>query len=159
MTRAEDKFAEFHQFGPRGSGPFAPYLSIPRRARRVGNAKYVLYRSDKLNPSTGEDEGFIDYIHEHDPGVHTYRADDSVGPMVRVPEFLLECSRLVFLGECLGFGYADAKGLVEAEPDGRTAELYTLPSGKALLVIEDKSRICAMMWGGKLGVESRGIVG
>ena len=65
MRRAIEKFREFHQFEPRDIGTFKRGFRIPRRAIFAGEASYVLYRSDKLNPGTGEDEGDIDYIHEH----------------------------------------------------------------------------------------------
>jgi len=38
-------------------------------------------------------------------------------------------------------------------------ELYTIPAGTALLVVEDKRHVAAIIWGGALGVECRGIVG
>jgi hypothetical protein len=161
VKAAVKKYVEFHQFEPRSIGEFGHGFSVPREAFKVGTGKYVLYRSDKLNPTTGEDEGFIDYIHEHKPGVSVYRTDaPDDGPLRRVPKYICETSQLVLLGECLGFAYEDEEGQeIVAEPGKSFVQLYTIPSGKALLVIEGQSRVCALIWGGKLGVEPRGIVG
>ena len=161
MSRAEKKYVEFHQFEPREIGKFGKGFSIPERAELAGRGIYVLYRSDKLNPTTGEDEGVIDYIHKHKAGVKVYRVDDEeVGPSRKVPQFITGAKELTLLGQCLGFAYEDSEGQeVVGEPSYKNCELYTIPSGKALLVIESKRRVCALIWGGKLDVEARGIVG
>lgn len=153
-------FEDFHSFEAREVGAFPSRFRIPREAHYAGDGNYVLYRSDKLNPTTGIDEGTIDYIHEHNDGVKIYRTDANFsGPVRRVPKWIHETKSLVLLGTCLGFGYVDADGYdVEAEPTGKKPELYTVPSGKALLVVQDKRRVLALIWGGKLGVEARGIV-
>lgn len=159
MKRAIDKYVEFHQFDPYEIGEFARGFQIPHDVTLVGAGRYVLYSSDKLNPSTGEDEGFIDYIHEHKPGVRVYRPGVP-GRSRRVPGYIRDVSELVLLGECMGFGYDDGDGNeVAAEPDAALTELYAIPSGKALIVVENKRCVCALIWGGKLGVEARGIVG
>jgi hypothetical protein len=66
---------------------------------------------------------------------------------------------LVRLGQCLGFEYESPSGAIEAVTEPPLPELYTITTGRALLVIQGKRRICALIWGGKLRVESRGIVG
>jgi hypothetical protein len=161
MSSAIKKYIEFHQHEPRKVG-FAKALSIPSHVICVGEAKNVLYRSDKLNPGTGEDEGEIDYIHDHSRGVHVYRCDrGAVGTEVAVPAFLRNARDIVKLGDCLGFEYEDADGdivQVQGNTKGGLPELYTIANGKALLVIQSKRTIMTLIWGGKLGVERRGIV-
>jgi hypothetical protein len=162
VSRAVKKFVQFHQREPRRSGSFASSLVIPDAAICVGAAKNVLYSSDKLNPETSEDEGWIDYIHEHDAGVKVYRCDRAakgLGDLVTVPSWLRRTTELTWLGDCLGFAYTDYDGKEhEAKGQGLLPELFTTPNGKALLVIQNKRTLCALIWGGRLGVEPRGIV-
>jgi hypothetical protein len=119
----------------------------------------VLYRSDKLDPETGrQPRKPIDYIHEHDGGVHVYRTDGRAD--TEVPRFISGAKELVLLGQCLGFAYEDVDGGEEVEAQVRTPypDLYTIPSGRALLVIQGRRSVLAIIWGGRLGVEARGIV-
>ena len=159
--RALRMFRGFHKRDWRKAGDFSPDLVIPDRVTLLGDAKFVLYKSDKLNPETEADEGWIDYIHEHGRGVKVCRADASgrkVGD-IAVPAWLQKQTELVWLGDCNGFAYWDADG-TERDIKGSKPypELYTVPSGKALLVIQNKRTLLAMFWGGRLGVEPRGIV-
>ena len=161
VKEAIDKYVEFNSMDPKEIGDFAKGFRIPSIAIMCGDANYILYRSDKLNPTTGEDEGVIDYIHHHKKGVKVYRTDDSAEGYVRkVPRKIYSAKWLVLLGDCMGFAYEDINGVkVEAKANKPYPELYTTPDGRALLVIEDKKRVDALIWGGKLGVERRGIVG
>lgn len=160
MSKAVAKYREFHQLPPRKIGEFRNGFSIPRTVVMAGPAHHVMYRSDKLNPSTGKDEGVIDYIHDHDPGVHVYRTDaDCPGEVCAVPAWLQRVQSLILLGQCLGFEYSSPDGIVQAVVEPPLPELYTITTGRALLVIQNKRSIKAIMWGGKLGVEARGIVG
>jgi hypothetical protein len=154
------KYVEFHQFEPRKVGKFRSSFEIPAEVKFAGDATFVLYRSDKLNPTTGADEGTIDYIHDHKDGVKVYRTDAHFsGRSKRVPKWIRETKSLVRLGICTGFGYVDKDGYeIEAKTRSPLPELYTIPSGKALLVIQSKRRVIALIWGGRLGVEGRGIV-
>jgi hypothetical protein len=160
MNRAVRKYVEFHSHEPVKIGSFHLDLEIPEQAMLVGDAVNVLYTSDKLNPTDGRDEGWIDYIHEHGRGVRVYRCDRSGGGRLRtVPAWIHGARELTWLGNCLGFEYTDLDGhSVEAKGTGTLPELYTIPSGKALLVIQGKRTVLALIWGGKLGVEHRGIV-
>lgn len=160
MNRAVRKYVEFHQHDPTKIGSFHADLEIPETAVCVGDAINVMYRSDKRNPSTGADEGWIDYIHEHSSGVKVYRCDPGAHGISRdVPKWLRGVGGLAWLGDCIGFAFQDADGrTVEARGTTPLPELYADPSGRALLVIQGKRRILAMIWGGKLGVEPRGIV-
>lgn len=156
---AEKLYREFHQNEPRRVGSFGPSFRIPARARAAGDALEVLYRSDKRDPATGrQPRKPVDYIHEHDPGVRVYRTDGM--PDTDVPEYIAKATELVLLGECLGFAYHDEESDQEVEAQVRTPypELYAVPSGKGLLVVQSKRSVLAVIWGGRLGVEARGIV-
>lgn len=158
---AVSMFRRFQGFEPRKIGEFSHGFSIPTHATLAGPAFNVMYRSDKNNPSTGKPErGPIDYIHDHDDGVNVYRCDRSAGrPDTAVPGWICDVEELVKLGDCLGFTYEDDSGdAIEASPTHPMPELYTIPSGRALLVIQSKRKVLALIWGGKLGVEARGIV-
>lgn len=154
---AKEKFEEFHRKKPtkiftRATSP------IPAKVRELGKAMFVLYRSSKNDPDTGRPVPKpIDYIHEHDAGVHCY--SPARGGTVAVPAFIRDAEALVLLGTCLGFAFKDGGKTREAESIKPFPELYATPCGKALLVIQDKTDVLAIVWGGALGVESRGIVG
>lgn len=164
MARSATRmYVGFHQHDPRKVGDFHRELVIPDTAMCVGDAVNVLYRSDKLNPTTGQDEGWIDYIHDHKNGVKVYRCDRAAESLElaverTVPSWLRNVRELTWLGDCLGFAYHDGDREHEARGTKPLPELYTTPSGKALLVIQGKRRLLALVWGGKLGVEPRGIV-
>ena len=159
MSKAVRKYVEFHQHEPKKVGAFNSSFAIPATAVCVGQAVNVLYRSDKLNPTTLEDEGWIDYIHDHDGGVKVYRVDGSAqGPERAVPAWLRNTHELTWLGQCLGFAYKADGEKIEAEGKKPLPDLYATPNGKALLVVQGKRRVLALIWGGRLGVEARGIV-
>lgn len=160
MKKAIKLYEDFHKFEPRDIGEFSSSFYIPEEAIYVGEAKDVMYRSDKLNPSTLENEGMINYIHDHKKGVKVYRVDkDADGPTRSVPKRVWGVTELVRLGECLGFTYRDHSGEeVEAVTRKPRPDLYATPDGRALLVIEGKRKVVALIWGGNLNVEPRGIV-
>ncbi len=158
-SKAMRRYTGFHQKDPKKVATFAPSLVIPASATLIGDAVHVLYKSDKLNPSTGIDEGWINYIHEHDRGVKIYRCDGRArGNKAEVPAWLQRADDLVWLGQCNGFAYQDDDGVHEAKGTRPYPDLFCTPNGKALLVIQNKRTLLAMIWGGRLGVEPRGIV-
>ena len=161
VRKAEKLFETFHQFEPTKIGEFGPSFKIPREMLWVGEASVMYYTSDKLNPETGEDEGFIGYYHEHKPGVRMLVSDRSRdGDWRAVPKWIWGASALVKLGVCDGFDYVDFEGRTRsATARGRKPDWYTLPSGKALFVIQDRRSVLAIAYGGKLTVEWRGVVG
>ena len=161
MTRkAEKLYEEFHKYSPTRVDEMHSSFFIPEVSTCVGPALYVLYRSAKLDPFTyAKPNGPIDYIHEHKEGVKVYLPGSDAGPEKKVPQRICGVSKLTFLGKCLGFGYTDEDGdEVEATCKGQV-ELCTTPSGKALLVIEGRREVLALIWGGKLQVKPQGIVG
>lgn len=157
--KAEKLFADFHKYEAKDKGQFPPSFSIPDYAALMGPALYVLYRSAKCDPVTYiKPDKAIDYIHEHGAGVKVYRLDSDDGPERMVPKYVRSVDTLILLGKCLGFSYLDNDG-DEVEATCTSCELYAIPSGKALLVVEKKRNVLALIWGGKLRVEPRGIVG
>ncbi len=158
--KAERLFEEFHQFEPTSVGEFHGSFRIPQRANYVGEAKKMFYSSDKLNPETSEDEGWIPYFHEHTGNVRMYLVGDVGGEERTIPKWIYEVPALTRLGDCEGFEYTDFAGeLVKAKGTKPLPEWYAVPSGKALLVVQDKRSVLAILWGGKLDVEGRGVVG
>lgn len=156
VAAAKEKFEEFHRHKPRKI--FEGKSPIPAKVRELGKAKAVLYRSDKNDPDTGRAVKHpINYIHDHDAGVHCYTP--ASGGTIPVPAFIRDAEALVLLGKCLGFDFEDASGLREAKGIKPYPDLYATPCGKALLVIQDRRQVLAIVWGGGLGVEARGIVG
>lgn len=155
---AVEMFRRFHRFEPRKIGDFARGFSIPQRVNECGIATFVTYRSDKVDPATlRRPRKPVDYIHEHDAGVKLYLASDA--GQVETPSWLASVQALSLIGLCTGAGYMVDGEKLETESTRPYPELYTIPSGKALVVVQGKAKVVAMMWGGGLGVEGRGIVG
>lgn len=162
--QAHQLYEGFHKYGPKKRTRAPASFRIPKSVKLKGKGVHVLYRSRKFNPITYANEGAHNYIHDHKAGVNVYFCD---GSGKKVPSAVARAEELVYLGKCLGFAYKDAKGkLVEYECDPRSVEWYAVPNptqlcpeGHALLVVEKKQKVVAMIWGGKLRVEPRGIVG
>lgn len=160
MQQAIAKYVEFHQLEPNEIGEFPSSFRIPTEAGVAGPALFVLYRSGKRDPLTRiVPDKPVDYIHEHEKGVKLYLPDETEEPVKKVPQWITRIKSLTRLGDCLGFGFLQDGVEIEAEGTKPLPELYTIPSGKALLVIQGKRKVLALIWGGKLRVESRGIVG
>ncbi|HWW61202.1 MAG TPA: hypothetical protein VN181_07535 [Thermoanaerobaculia bacterium] len=161
---AVDKYVEFHRLDPRKIGSFPASFVIPERMSEIGVAKAIMYRSDKVDPETlRRPRSAVNYIHEHDAGVVTYvPAADAPrdARAVTVPSEFRNVAALTRLGQCLGFYYLDENGdKREASAARPLPDLYTVPSGKCLLVIQSRREVLAMSWGGGLGVFARGIDG
>lgn len=162
MTRKAQKlYEDFHKYPATRVDELHRSFYIPEVSTCVGPALYVLYKSAKLDPFTyaKPDGGTTDYIHEHKKGVKVYLPGSEFGPERKVPQRICGAGELTFLGKCLGFGYTDEDGdEVEATCKGKV-DLCSIPSGKALIVIEDRRSVLALIWGGTLGVKPQGIVG
>lgn len=153
LDRGVRKFLEFNGMDLRSIGPFSTALSIPDGGYLLGPGKWITYRSDKWN------DGRHDYIHEFGKSVKIVDFDGGEGSLVAVPSRFARAQTLVKLGTCLGFSFAQGREVIEAKTRGRKPELYCTPCGRALFVVQDKQKFLTGMWGGKLAVESRGIVG
>lgn len=162
FRRAAERFAAFTEFTPDEIGEFGTNVQIPREVYDVGEADWVSYRSDKWG------DGWHNYIHDHDPGVRTCLIQPPAHLPCRlrtVPSFLRNAESFTMLGGCIGFGFCAADWMRESWDEEfvykkrEKVELYCTPNGRALLVIVNKRKLVAMMWGGKLDVENRGIVG
>ena len=157
------KYEEFHRYNPKRVGWFPDSFQIPSVMAYAGEAKYVTYRSDKVDPSTlKRPKRPIDYIHEHDAGVGLYviKHDPHAAYEVAVPKRFIAAEALTKLGTNLGFCFENDKGKRhEAEATRPMPDLYCTPDGNCLLVIQSRKTVLAMMWGGNLGVFARGIDG
>jgi hypothetical protein len=160
VDRAIAIYEGFHRFTPRKIGEFHPSFKIPSRVNKQGVSVDVLYRSDKTDPETlRKPRKPIVYIHEHDSkGVYTY-LPRGPGELVETPHWIRDAQALSMLGYCLGFKFKRDGKLVEAKGKKPLPELYCTANGKALIVVQDKRDVLALVWGGKLDVEPRGIVG
>jgi len=150
-----EKYREFHDFDPKKIEAFPEYFEIPEYVCLVGKSLDIAYHSNKWKDPA-------DYIHEHDSnGVKTYlTVKGSRQPTTKVPKHIRDIDVLVRLGDCLHFTYEDHNGdTIEAKCSRPYPKLYTIPSGKALLIISGKANLEAIVWGGGLKVEDVGIVG
>lgn len=150
---AIEKFREFHDAEPTKVSEFDARFKIPATIVRAGRAINVMYRSNKWNERA-------DYIHAHDAGVyvHVPASRRLEGRVIQVPAWIRNVTALTKLGLCLGFSFAVRGEDIEAQVSTPLPELYCTPDGRALLVVAGKRTIEAIIWGGNLGVESRGIV-
>lgn len=149
ISEGVKKYLEFHDLEPKAIATFGRNLKIPKTMRKVGDAEWIAYASNKW---TGKKEN---YIHDHSYGVHIYVPGDGYA----VPAYIRECKTLVRLGNCLGYDTKPFNDHGSAVEKSHYPSLYCVPSGRALLVIEGRSKLIAMMWGGNLDVTARGIVG
>lgn len=154
---AVEMYKQFWRLEPKSIGEFDPSFKIPERVSMAGSAIWITYRSGKKDPETlKKPKREVDYIHHFDPGVQLYSVGGSAGESV--PGWLREVTSLTLLGTCLGWEMKSGDKKREAKATKPMPELYTIPSGRALLVIQDKREILAIFYGGDLGVEGRGIV-
>jgi len=183
---ATEGFKRFTKF-EMNEGGILEGLQIPSHLYLTGKAIHVLYRSDKWEKKSHD---YI-HEHEagvkiYEPGGAfrvgplrrrggaLLREDDDrypLGEKTAVPKSLEplvrasttdEATSIYLLGECLGFTYEDDDGLVEVKTAQPYPELYSVPSGKALLVIDvsgSKAKLLFAIWGGGLDVKPEGIVG
>jgi hypothetical protein len=159
---AVEKFREFHRYDPQQIVVGPSDFQIPERVYRAGPGVHVCYQSSKVDPETlRRPRQPVDYIHEFDAGVVCYLASDhdTEGDEVSVPDEFRRVPALTRLGICLGFCFQDAGAPIEVESRRPMPELYTVPDGHCLLVVQSRKTVLAMMWGGALGVFARGIDG
>ena len=125
---ASNLYESFHRYAPKKIGEFDHRFAIPSHVFKQGKAVNVLYRSSKIDPETlKKPRKPVDYIHDHDPGVHTYLTKGE-GTRVAVPEWIRELEALTLLGQCLGFAFQNSDGKeVSAEGRKPLPELYASP--------------------------------
>lgn len=173
-------FTDFHQYGPKKQGRFPASLKIPSKVFTAGAAEWVFYASNKWEHK----QNF--YMHEHGWGVTCYLTDGG-NRRTQVPDKYRNVDTLVRLGQCrggpaklparakdlrdnvgktanegkgLGFVWTGSDGQLDGALVGPPyPELYCTPDGGCLLVIENKKKIRAMIWGGGMRVKAEGIVG
>jgi hypothetical protein len=147
------KYLEFHDMEPKTTGPLS-MSKLPETVYYVGKMKWTAYASKKWEGKSNN------YIHDHDEGVRIYMPQAASGGVraVRLPQWLARVRTFVKLGRCIGLGFINHRG-DECESQGDSgSELYCTPNGRALLVVQDKRRLEAIVWGGKLDVQAVGIV-
>lgn len=151
---AKKLFEDFHSFEMRGSGRFRKEIRIPDRVPVIGPCKYVTYRSDKWNDGTHE------YIHKITSFPRVKMAVIGAdAPDRAVPKRVCDAVTVSLIGGALGFAAELPDGdEVEGTFPAKT-EWYWSPTGKALYAINNKTRLLAVVWGGDLEVEPRGIIG
>jgi hypothetical protein len=153
----------FHRFAPKKIGEFHASFKMPSKVNVQGKAVDILYRSDKIDPETLKKpktrNGMQDYIHDHDSkGVKLY-LPRGPGETIETPDWIRDAGALSMLGFCLGFKFDRDGKVIEAKGTKPLPELYTTANGKCLVIVQDKRDVLALVWGGKLDVEPRGIVG
>jgi len=154
---AVDKYREFNSFDPKRT-IYVPEFEMPTRARLLGDATFMNYRSMKVIPDNGvKPRSWTYYTHDHDPGTYIYALDGELD--TEVPSFIIRTDALALLGQCVKFGWKNNDGKGEGNAVAPYPELYATPCGRALLVVQNKRKVLALTWGGNLAVEDRGIVG
>jgi hypothetical protein len=158
FERAAAVVEDFNDRDLRGRGRFTRTIAIPAELPLGGPVTWLTYRSDKWNDGTHE------YIHKITSQPHVRVAiPGHPGTPVRIPQKIRDAVTLSQIGmRALGFAYKDpSQGdeEVEAKIRGGKAAWYWSPTAKALYLIENRSKLLAVIWGGKLDVEPRGIVG
>ncbi len=156
------RYQLFNGLEPREEGEF-PSLRMPTLAHYAGAAIEVMYRSAKRDPATDRvPSKAVNYIHDHGAGVGYYRTDGGGrADKIAVPQWLRRETHLVLIGEFLGAAYRDGHDdEIEVKVSAPKPTLFCVPSGKALVVVDEfRPKIVALIWGGRLGVFRRGIVG
>lgn len=155
IDRAIDSFEAFHDYGFKDIGEL-DLRRIPEHVYVAGACKWVTYRSNKWG------EGTHEYIHEIDshPRVQLGYVRNELGaPRRRLPA-KVRADNQVFsrIGKCLGWSFTVDGEQFEATAPPR-CDWWWSTSAKALYAIESKRILHVVIWGGRLDVEDRGIVG
>lgn len=144
--KAQELYEEFYQFKARSARQVD--LKLPTSVTLEGHMRATMYASDKWERKTNG------YRHEHEAGVRIYVP----GGRTRVPAHIVRCEAFVRLGDCLGVEYIDTEGN-EVLVSDKGCDLYASANAKALLIVRRKPLIVeALIWGGKLDIDGRGIL-
>lgn len=158
LKQAEDRWKLFHDKEPRRTIEVpAPW---PKEWGLVGHATRVYYYSDKWE----KDGEYIPYYHDHEGGVELWEpwgVEDWQEKRRKKPCPSVPCSHGAVLGYCLGWVIESLDGRsLEVSFGDKEVLLCSTPSGKALFVVDPKSKeVIAVFCGGKLDVRPEGIVG
>jgi hypothetical protein len=153
-SQAIKTFEGFNEYPSKGASKFAREIVIPERMPSPGPCRWVTYRSDKWN------NGTHDYIHTITsyPRVKCAMAGENY-ETVKVPAKVRNATTLTQVGlRALGFAFEYDDDEYEASVPAGT-EWFWSQTARALYLIQNKRKLIAVIWGGKLNVEPRGIVG
>jgi hypothetical protein len=154
VSQAVKTFEDFNEYPSKGASKFAREIIIPERMPCPGPCRWVTYRSDKWN------DGTHDYIHTITsyPRVKCAMAGENY-PTVKVPAKVRNATTLTQIGlRALGFAFEYDDDEYEAKVPAGT-EWFWSQTARALYLIQNKRKLVAVIWGGKLNGEPRGIVG
>lgn len=151
---AARNFKKFHDFdGPHPE--INPGLVIPKRVCFVGEALKVMYRSNKWK------QGTHNYEHDHEGNVQVCRpARPGERADTAVPQEF-QTAAVSRIGQFLGLHYRLPNGEEVEQGPEQGDMLYQAATNQgrtALFVINRKTRIDCVIFGGWLNVEARGIV-
>jgi hypothetical protein len=154
VSQATKTFESFNEYPSKGVSKFAKEIVVPERMPSPGPCRWVTYRSDKWK------NGTHDYIHKISsyPRVKCVMAGEDY-PTVKVPLKVRNATTLTQIGlRALGFAFEYDGEEYEAKVPAGT-EWFWSQSARALYLIQNKRKLIALVWGGQLNVEARGIVG
>jgi hypothetical protein len=149
-------FEDFHQYDVSDTAAFPESLVIPETVHYPGPCVYVTYLSDKWN------DGTHPYIHEIEsfPRVNVGLVGGRLEQNKRVPKRVCDNTTVVQLKKkALGYSYMEPDTDKQIELTVRNCEWFWHPQGKALLLIRNKRKLVAIIWGGKLDWKPEGLVG
>jgi len=155
LRPAVEVFEKFNDFDLGDIREFSASLKIPKTVEVVGKATEVFYRSKKWN------DGSHGYYHkiESYPRVRIGVTQRGTGRVTNLPQRILKTETLTQIGErSLGYAYEDVDGEEYVVNPPRSAWYWSV-RGKALLLIQDKRKLLAVVWGGDLDVRPEGIIG
>jgi hypothetical protein len=147
-------FEGFNEYPSKGASKFAREIVIPDRMPSPGPCRWVTYRSDKWN------NGTHDYIHTITsyPRVKCAMAGENYDT-IKVPAKVRNATTVTQIGlRALGFAFEYDDDEYEAKVPAGT-EWFWSQTARALYLIQNKRKLIAVIWGGNLNVEPRGIVG
>lgn len=154
VSQAAETFEGFNEYEAKGAYRFAKEIVVPDRIPIAGPCKWVTYKSDKWN------DGTHDYIHTITSyprvkcGLLGYDYPTKI-----VPAKVRDVTTVTQIGlRALGFAFERDGEEFEAKlPTG--TEWFWSQTGRSLYLIQKKRKLVAVIWGGELNIEPRGIVG
>lgn len=154
VSQATKTFEDFNEYPSKGATKFAREIVVPERMPSPGPCRWLTYRSNKWN------DGTHDYIHTITsyPRVKCAMAGEKY-PTIKIPIKIREANTLTQIGlRALGFAFEYDDHEYEAKVPAGT-EWFWSQTARALYLIQNKRKLVALIWGGTLNVEARGIVG